>query len=305
MHPIDTFQIQFDPQQLYVLNIAMAFLMFSVAIDVTVSNFRSVTRFPKSVFTGLFAQYLLFPLSTLAVIWAFEPPASVAAGMILVSVCPSGNMTNYLVHHARANIALSVTLNAIIVLGAAFITPFGFLFWTDFVSSTEVLRKSFSMNWLEMLQIIALLIVLPLLAGMAINHYAPLLTTRIRPWAQRLSLLIFFSILIMAVWANRAGIVEYLPFIFGLVAVHNALGLASGYTVGRLAGLPTLDTRTLTFETGIHNTALGLLLVFRFFDGLGGMALIAAWWGIWDLVTGYALAHWWQKRLPTQASTSV
>jgi bile acid:Na+ symporter, BASS family len=305
MHPIDTFQIQFNPQQLYVLNIAMAFLMFSVAIDVTLDDFRSVTRFPKSVALGLLAQYLLFPLGTLGVIWAFDPPASVAAGMILVSVCPSGNMTNYLVHHARANIALSVTLNAIIVLGAAFITPFGFLFWTDFVPSTEALRKTFSIEWSEMLQIILLLIVLPLLAGMALKHYAPMLTARIRPWAQRLSLLIFFTILLIAVWANRSGIVEYLPFIFSIVAIHNALGLASGYGIGRLAGLPTLDIRTLTFETGIHNTALGLLLIFKFFDGLGGMALIAAWWGIWDLITGYALAHWWQKQVPYQTSTSV
>jgi bile acid:Na+ symporter, BASS family len=58
--------------------------------------------------------------------------------------------------------------------------------------------------------------------------------------------------------------------------------------------LPELDCRTLAFEGGVHNTALGLILIFQFFDGLGGMALIAAWWGIWDLVTGFSLATYWR-----------
>jgi bile acid:Na+ symporter, BASS family len=126
MHPVDTLRIHFDPSQLIVLNIAMAFLMFSVALDIKLSDFRQVVRFPKAVFVGLTVQYLLFPLFTLALIYLFKPPISVAMGMVLVSMCPSGNMTNFLVHFSRSNIALSVTLNAIIILAASFITPAGY-----------------------------------------------------------------------------------------------------------------------------------------------------------------------------------
>jgi len=294
MHPVDTLHIAFNPSQMVILNLAMAFLMFSVALDVRIADFRKVVDFPRSVFTGLVAQYLLFPLLTLAIIAAFQPPVSVAMGMVLVSMCPSGNMTNFLVHFSRANVALSVTLNAIIILSATVITPAGFLFWSQFIPESAVLRKSFEISFGDMALIIVQLIVLPLLIGMALNSRFPAVIAKIRPWVQRLSLALFFTILALALLGNLKNMVDYLGFVFVLVAVHNLAGISAGYGLGRLARLPRLDCRTLAFESGVHNTALGLLLIFRFFNGLGGMALIAAWWGIWDLVTGMALAYRWR-----------
>lgn len=298
MHPVDSLHLHFNPNQMFILNIAMAFLMFSVALDVRFSDFRKVAQFPKSIGVGILAQYLLFPLLTLGIVAAFKPPVSVAMGLVLVSMCPSGNMTNFLVHFAKANVALSVTLNAIIILSATFLTPAGFLFWSKFIPESEAIRQSFELKFSEMALIIVELIVFPLLAGMFLNEKRPVFVARIRPWAQRISLLIFFSILALALLGNFDNIVNYLGFVFALVAVHNAIGLANGYLLGRIFRLPELDCRTLTFEAGVHNTALGLLLIFKFFGGLGGMALIAAWWGIWDLVTGMSLAWYWQRNSP-------
>jgi bile acid:Na+ symporter, BASS family len=298
MHPVDTLHLHFNPNQMFVLNIAMAFLMFSVALDVKPDDFRKVALFPKSVGVGLLAQYLVFPVLTLGIIAVFQPPVSVSLGMVLVSMCPSGNMTNFLVHFARANVALSVTLNAIIILTATFITPAGFLFWSNFVPESGAIRQSFELNFGEMALIIIQLIVLPLLLGMFLNARKPVLVAQIRPWVQRVSLLIFFTILALALLGNSDNLMQYLGFVFVLVAVHNAVALANGYFLGRSFRLPELDCRTLAFEAGVHNTALGLILIFKFFGGLGGMALIAAWWGIWDLVTGMALAWYWQKRTP-------
>jgi BASS family bile acid:Na+ symporter len=298
MYPVDTLHLHFNPGQMFILNIAMAFLMFSVALDVRPADFRKVADFPKSVGVGLLAQYLIFPLLTLGIIAVFQPPVSVALGMVLVSMCPSGNMTNFLVHFARANVALSVTLNAIIILSATFITPAGFLFWSKFVPDSAALRQSFELNFADMAAIIIELIVLPLLLGMYLNEKSPVFVAKIRPWVQRLSLVIFFSILVIALFGNSDNLLNYLGFVFLLVAVHNAVALANGYWLGRVFRLPELDCRTLTFESGVHNTALGLILIFKFFGGLGGMALIAAWWGIWDLVTGMSLAWYWQRRNP-------
>lgn len=297
MHPVDTLRIHFNADQLIILNMAMAFLMFSVALDIKLSDFRAVVRFPKAVFVGLTVQYLLFPLFTLLLVYLFKPPVSVAMGMVLVSMCPSGNMTNFLVHFAKANIALSVTLNAIIILSASFVTPAGFLFWSKFIENSEELRKSFSISMLDMALIIVQLIVLPLFVGMWLHAKFPALIEKIRPWVQRIALLIFFSILVLAVLANRENVLNYLGFVFVLVLVHNLGALGSGYGLAKMFRLPEQDCRALAFEAGIHNTALGLLLIFRFFDGLGGMALIAAWWGIWDLITGYGLAMYWRKRV--------
>jgi BASS family bile acid:Na+ symporter len=211
-------------------------------------------------------------------------------------MCPSGNMTNFLSHFAKANVALSVTLNAIIILSASFLTPAGFLFWSAFVPDSEAVRQTFEISFSQMVIIIIELIVAPLLLGMWLNEKKPEFVAKIRPWAQRISLLVFFSILVLALLGNRDNIVNFLGFVFVLVAVHNGVALAHGYALGRLFRLPELDCRTLAFETGIHNTALGLLLIFKFFGGLGGMALIAAWYGIWDLITGMSLAWYWKKR---------
>ena len=162
MHPVDTLHIAFNPQQMVILNLAMAFLMFSVALDVRLADFRKVVEFPRSVLTGLVAQYLLFPLLTLAIIAVFQPPVSIALGMVLVSMCPSGNMTNFLVHFSRSNVALSVTLNAIIILSATVVTPAGFLFWSQFIPESAALRKSFQIDFSDMALIILELIVLPI-----------------------------------------------------------------------------------------------------------------------------------------------
>lgn len=296
MHPVDTLQLHFNPDQMLVLNAAMAFLMFSVALDIRLEDFRRVVQFPRSIGVGILAQYLIFPLLTLAIIAVFNPPASVGLGMVLVSMCPSGNMTNFLSHFAKANVALSVTLNAIIILSASFLTPAGFLFWSAFVPDSEAVRQTFEISFGQMVIIIVELIVAPLLLGMWLNEKKSEFVAKIRPWAQRISLLVFFSILVLALLGNRDNIVNFLGFVFVLVAVHNGIALAHGYVLGRLFRLPELDCRTLAFETGIHNTALGLLLIFKFFGGLGGMALIAAWYGIWDLITGMSLAWYWKKR---------
>jgi len=269
--------------------------MFSVALDVRFADFRKVVDFPQSVGVGLLAQFLVFPLLTLGIIALFQPPVSVAMGLVLVSMCPSGNMTNFLVHFAKANVPLSVTLNAIIILSATFVTPAGFLFWSKFIPESETLRQSFEIRFLDMALIIIELIVAPLLLGIWLHERQPKFVGRIRVGVQRISLLIFFVILLLALLGNHENLVQYLGFIFVLVAVHNAAALSNGYLLGRLFKLPKLDRRTLAFEGGVHNTALGLLLIFKFFGGLGGMALIAAWWGIWDLVTGMGLAYWWRR----------
>ncbi len=295
MHPVDALRIRFDADQLALLNLVMAFLMFSVALDIRLSDFRQVFRFPRSIGVGLVAQYLLFPLMTLGLIALFQPPVSMALGMVLVGMCPSGNMTNFLVHFARGNTALSVTFNGIVILLASVITPLGFLLWSSAVPGAAQLRRDFDISFGDMALIIVQLILLPLLAGMLLAHYQPRLVARIRSWVQRLSLILFFGIILGALWGNRDHVITYVGYAFVLVLLHNGLGLGIGYALGRAARLPEADSRALAFETGIHNTALGLLLIFRFFHGLGGMALIAAWWGIWDLVTGIALAWWWRR----------
>ena len=83
------------------------------------------------------------------------------------------------------------------------------------------------------------------------------------------------------------------------VLIHNALALNIGYWSARIVGLPERDCRAVCVEVGIQNSALGLVLVFNFFDGLGGMAILVAWWGIWHIIAGLVTAFiFTRKKLP-------
>jgi BASS family bile acid:Na+ symporter len=98
----------------------------------------------------------------------------------------------------------------------------------------------------------------------------------------------------MAFANNFSLFINYIGTIFLWVFLHNGLALTAGFATGKIGKLPYADIKTLSIETGIQNSGLGLVLIFSFFDGLGGMAIIAAWWGIWHLISGIILASYWK-----------
>jgi BASS family bile acid:Na+ symporter len=88
----------------------------------------------------------------------------------------------------------------------------------------------------------------------------------------------------------------YIGVVLLAVFLHDAVALALGWTAAKVTGLDARSTKAVTFEVGIRNAGLGLGLVFAFFDGLGGMAIVAGWWGIWDIIAGLVLAAFWARR---------
>lgn len=92
---------------------------------------------------------------------------------------------------------------------------------------------------------------------------------------------------------NIDNFLKYVHLVVGLVFFHNALALLGGYSLASLFGLSKKNRKSIAVETGIQNSGLGLLLIFNFFDGMGGMALIVAWWGIWHIISGFAVGWYW------------
>jgi len=101
-----------------------------------------------------------------------------------------------------------------------------------------------------------------------------------------------------ALAANWRYFLDYVGFVVFAVFLHNALALLTGYWAARFAGLPERDRRAVSIEVGIQNSGLGLILIFNFFDGLGGMAIVTAWWGVWHLISGLAVGTFWSRRAP-------
>lgn len=296
MEAIDAVKINFNPEQLFVLNLCLAFLMFGVALDLRLGNFRTLLRYPKAPLVGLSSQLLILPALTLGLIYLFQPPVSMALGMTLVASCPGGNVSNFAVHLAGANSALSVMLTSITTLAAVVITPLYFTLMAPMIPGSEAFRHSIYVEPSQLVSTILQLIIVPLAIGMAFNRRFPALTDRVKKPVKSLSIIIFLAFIIVAVYSNFDNLSKYLHLVFFIVLLHNASALFGGYWFARFNGLPRHDARAISLETGIQNSGLGLILIFNFFNGLGGMAMIAAWWGVWHLVSAFGLAMMWGRR---------
>jgi len=296
MTEIDLIKINFNPEQLKLLNVCLAFLMFGVALDISREDFLYVIRAWRSVVIGLISQLIFLPILTLFLIYIFHPPVSVAVGMVLVSVCPGGNVSNFMVHSAKGNAALSVTLTSIVTLGATILTPIGFYFWARFTYGAEYLNQEVSVSPWQIINTVVVLIVIPLLAGMLFNYYLKKISKKIRNPVKLFSILIFVGFVVAAIFSNLDNIVHHVSKVILIVLVHNGLALLMGYYFARSCRLSQYDARAISIETGIQNSGLALIIIFNFYDGLGGMALITACWGIWHLITGGLLATYWSRK---------
>lgn len=301
MDAIDAVRINFNSEQLTLLNICLAILMFGVALDIKVSDFKYILKNPKLALIGLTSQLLLLPILTVLLARFFDPPASIALGMVLIASCPGGNVSNFMVHLSKANAALSVMLTSITTISAVLLTPLAFTFWGSLVPGTEAMRETISVDTNEMIVTIIQLIFIPLILGMYINAKFEKTAAKIKRPIRILSLLIFFSFVVFALIGNYRNIIDYVGNVFWIVLVHNSLGFILGYSWSKLFKANERDARAISIETGIQNSGLGLILIFNFFDGIGGMAMITAWWGIWHLISGFLLAMWWSRSAKKKA----
>jgi BASS family bile acid:Na+ symporter len=293
---MDEVSLNFNSEGLLLLNFLLGFIMFGVALDLKVEDFKRVLLNPKASVIGLISQWVILPIITLILIFIFEPRPSMALGMILVACCPGGNISNFISKLAGGNAALSVSLTALTTSAAIFMTPLSFAFWSSFVSSTEGLKSSISLNIWDMFSTIIYLIVIPVILGVSFAQYKPAIAHKIRKPVNILSIVIFAAFVVIAFMKNANYFLEYIHVIFVIVLFHNGLAFLSGYWMGKLGGLEESERKAISIETGIQNSGLGLVLIFNFFDGIGGMAIIAGWWGIWHIVAGLILAFIWSGK---------
>jgi BASS family bile acid:Na+ symporter len=301
MAPIDQVQLSFNPQTLTLLNTVLGLVMFGVALELKVDDFRAALKTPKALALGLFGHHVLFPAMTYVLVWLLNPIPSIALGMILVSSCPAGHISNFLVHYSKGNTALSVSVSALSTAAALIMTPLNFAFWGNLHPVTSGLMKQVAMSPWEMLEVIVLLLGVPLVLGMWVARRYPAVAQRIRKPMKILSLLVLVGFIVGALAANFRHFLAYIQFVLLVVFIHNLLALVTGYSLSAALGLPERDRRAITFEMGIQNSGLGLILIFNFFNGLGGMAIVTAWWGIWHIVAGMTLATYWKNRTPDGA----
>ncbi|GAM12490.1 bile acid:sodium symporter family protein [Mesobacillus selenatarsenatis] len=299
---IDQVTLNFNSATLTIMNILIGFIMFGVALDLKVDDFKRTLSTPKPVLIGLVAQFFLLPAFTFLLVMVVKPLPSIALGLFLVAACPGGNLSNFLTYLGKGNTPLSISMSAISTVLAIFMTPFNTLFWGSLYPGTNALMRSFSISPVDMLLTIFIMLGVPLVLGMYIGNKYPGWASRTNKWMKRFSIIFFILFVLASLASNFNYFLDFVGMVAIVVFLHNLVAILLGYFSSRVAGLPEQDRRAIAIEVGIQNSGLGLILIFNFFDGLGGMAIVAAWWAIWHIVSGLSLATFWSKREPkTQA----
>ncbi len=294
----------------HLLNVALGLVMFGIALGIKPENFVSIIKNPKSIITGIVCQILLLPALTFLLVIACGNILSpmVALGMILVAACPGGNVSNFITSLSRGNTELSVSLTAFNTAVCIFTTPLNFAFWGNMylnyagnhnIGSLPELEIPF---W-EIFQSIVIIMGIPLILGMLCSHYYPKIAQKLNKPLQRLSIVVFIVMVAVIFTSNFNVFLQCITSIFLIVLVHNLLALSIGYGSSTALKLPYKDRRTLTIETGIQNSGLGLVLLMnpKIFDPVvwehnGGMVVITAWWGVWHIISGFTLAYLWRAK---------
>ena len=300
---IDSINVNLNQSGMTILNVVLAFVMFGVALGIKPSTFKEVFTKPKSVILGVICQLVLLPMLTflLAIALGNWISPMIALGMILVASCPGGNISNFMSSLSKANTELSVSLTAISTSLAVFTTPANFSLWGSlylkFANSHMIDVPQLVIPFWEVFNTIVILLGIPLVLGMLCAHYMPKVAQKLQKPLQILSIAFFVVMVVLAFSNNIDAFLKCIKYIFLIVLIHNLLALLIGYGIGSAFRVPYKDRRTLTIETGIQNSGLGLVLLFNpaIFDATwannGGMVVITAWWGIWHIISGLAVSY--------------
>ena len=301
---VDQVRLNFNPQGLLIINIAIGLMMFGVALDLKLEDFKRIIISPKAPGIGLVAQFILLPALTFLLTLILRPQPSIALGMILVAACPGGNLSNIITYLAKGNCAVSISMTAVSTAAAIVMTPLNLALWGGLNPDTAEILRKVSLSPVDVFSTIFLILGIPLVLGLTLSRVFPALADKVRKPFKIFSLVFFMVIVCGALAANWSIFLKVVGLVMLIVLLHNALALNLGYWSGRLCRLDERDSRAVCIEVGIQNSALGLVLVFNFFEGLGGMAILVAWWGIWHIIAGLITAFIFTRfALPAEQQT--
>ena len=303
---LDHVRLNFSQGSLLFLNLALAIIMFGVALSIKVNDFKSVITKPKPTIIGYVSQFFLLPILTFLLVLVIKPTPSVALGMIMVAACPGGNISNFLSSLAKGNTALSVTLTAIATLSAIFMTPFNFAFYGGmyvkfYNNQGGQFLRPLEIEPMQIFTTVFIILGIPVILGIFFARYFPKITGKIVKPLQKFSIFFFLVMVAVMLKNNLHQFIDNIHIIFLIVFIHNALALGTGFSLASIFKLRRKDRRAIAIETGIQNSGLALALMFnpKIFPvdfELGGMAVIAAWWGVWHIISGLIMASLWGRK---------
>ncbi|UTW58278.1 bile acid:sodium symporter family protein [Kordiimonas sp. SCSIO 12603] len=282
--------IKMDPSVQKLLSVSLAFTMLTVALGLKPEDFRFIKEHPQSVVIGSLAQLLALPVVTLGLIYLITPEAGIALGMLIAAACPGGTISNLLTRIAGGDAAYSVSLTMVSSIFSTAALPFAILFWTGLYGPTSTLLDTINIDRVEFIIGTSITLLIPLALGLTISHHKPALAAKMNRYFLPVAIGILVFLIVSGLVNNSDLILKYGSTIYPIVIGHNALAFLVGFSIGKFTLKSVRKVRALTFEVGIQNTGLGLLIVLTQMGGVGSTALIVGTWSIWHLFAGFLLA---------------
>jgi bile acid:Na+ symporter, BASS family len=263
----------------------LSIVMFGMGLTLHLSDFGYVLQIPRLIFAGIALQYTIMPLTAVVLSDLMQLDPVLTAGMILVGTCPGGTASNVICYLARGNVALSITLTAVSTFLAVILTP---------ALTAELVSKDIDVPVLDMLLSILYMVIIPVSAGVLLNHVAGRILKPVRVVFPLLSVTAIVFIIAIIVSLNAQQVDQIGAAVLIAVMLHNSAGLFLGYFTSRFLGFGHTESRTLAIEVGMQNSGLAVALAIKYFTATA--ALPGAIFSIWHNLSGSMLAGFWSSR---------
>lgn len=276
------------------ISLLLGIIMFGMGLTLSLNDFKGIVKAPKAVLIGVVSQYTIMPLLAWGLAMAFNLPAEVAVGVILVGCCPGGTASNVMTFLGKGNTALSVTITSVSTLLAPILTP--------------ALTLLLASKWLpveagSMFLDIVKIVLIPIVLGIVIRL---LFRRQVEKSFGVLPLVSVIGIVMVAaavVAVNKESIATTGLLIFSVVILHNTLGLAIGFFLAKALRLDFPDQKAVSIEVGMQNSGLGSALAIAHFAPIA--AVPSAVFSVWHNISGPILATVWKKQAEKHAPSQA
>ena len=254
--------------------IALALIMLALGLDLTGQDFLRVLKQPKDFIVGLVCQLILLPIIAFILIKVFNTPLELALGVMIIAAAPGGVTSNVLTKFANGDVALSVSLTAIISLFSIISVPFIVFTSADLLGINNI-SKEISMIGISMKMF--LVVTLPVLLGMLIRKFATNFITSKTQLIQRISIILFI-IVFAAIWVEEwENIMSYIAQAGAITLVLNIVMMIVGYYVAKFLASGAAQRKCISLECGLQNGTLAVFVASQLFSDITFLIPTAAY----------------------------
>lgn len=263
----------------------LALVMFIMGLTLQAGDFKRIFSSPKPVAIGVILQFVVMPVSALILANMLQLSNQLTAGMVLVGSCAGGTASNVICYLAKGDVALSISMTLTSTLLGVILTP---------VLCTVLLSATIDVNTMAMLLSIVQVVLLPVVLGLAVNHFFTKPIQAFEPLLPSISVTVILLIIAIVVALNADRLLDVGLLTLIAVILHNLSGLACGFVISRLLGLDLKQSQTVAIEVGMQNSGLGVTLALQYFSATA--ALPGAMFSVWHNVSGSLLASYWGRK---------